>query len=135
MANPKRRMIVILTPVLLLATFLWYRQPAIGRPVGNAPTQTLYHGGLFNGTWDYLRDKDNLLLNQGECTQAFPALFDEIERAKRDRQSRPITFNELDSITPKNGYVRAMIYDQQVISYLTPRLVLVEFPLKPDVSP
>ncbi|KAJ5205844.1 Lipopolysaccharide-modifying protein [Penicillium cf. griseofulvum] len=114
MATTKRRIIVILTLILLLATFAWYRQPAIVRTVGNVPTPTLYYGRLFNGTWDYQRDKDNLLLNQGECAQAFPALFDEIDRAKRDRQSRPITLKEIDSITPRNGYIRAMIYDQQL---------------------
>ncbi|KXG52076.1 Lipopolysaccharide-modifying protein [Penicillium griseofulvum] len=86
MATTKRRIVVILTPILILAVFVWYRQP----------------------------DIDNLLLNHDECAQAFPALFDEIERAKRDRQSRPITLKEIDSITPRNGYIRAMIYDQQL---------------------
>lgn len=68
---------------------------------------------FFDGSWDYNRDKDNLLFNQGQCDQAFPGLFTEIERASADRK-RPITLKELDSITPRNGHVRAMIYDQQV---------------------
>lgn len=68
----------------------------------------------FDGTWDYHRDRDNLLLSQEQCDLAFPGLFADIERARASREGRPITLQELDSITPKNGYVRAMIYDQQV---------------------
>ncbi|KAJ5661706.1 CAZyme family GT90, partial [Penicillium maclennaniae] len=68
----------------------------------------------FDGVWNYERDRDNLLLTQGQCDQAFPDLFAEIDRASEARSLNPITIKELDSITPRNGYIRAMIYDQQV---------------------
>lgn len=57
-----------------------------------------------------------MLLSQGQCEQAFPDLFVEIERARdvRSSNSNPITIEELDSIKPRNGYIRAMIYDQQL---------------------
>lgn len=64
--------------------------------------------------WSYPRDRDNFLLTQDQCDAAFPELFVEIERARNERSSNPITFEEIDSIQPKNGYIRAMIYDQQV---------------------
>ncbi|KAJ5584434.1 Lipopolysaccharide-modifying protein [Penicillium hispanicum] len=114
LATTKRRTITILTSIFLLAAFFWYRQPVVVVRNVEVPTRKLDHGGLFNGTWDYQRDKDNLLLDQDQCAQAFPGLFDEIDRPKRDRQSRPISLKEIDSITPRNGYIRAMIYDQQL---------------------
>ncbi|KAJ6117908.1 Lipopolysaccharide-modifying protein [Penicillium sp. IBT 18751x] len=114
MATTKRRTLFILISFLLLAAFAWYRQSVTFHNVGDVPAPNSRYGGLYKEPWDYQRDKDNLLFDQGECDRAFPALFDEIERAKRDRQSRPITLEELESITPKNGYIRAMIYDQQL---------------------
>ncbi|KAJ5089541.1 hypothetical protein N7532_008225 [Penicillium argentinense] len=104
LATTKRRAIVILTSILLLAAYVWYRQPVTVRNVGNNVLgRKLHYGGLFNGTWDYQRDKDNLLLDQGECEQAFPALFDEIERAKRDRQSRDMDLSLYWFAQPQGG--------------------------------
>lgn len=54
------------------------------------------------------------MLNSAQCELAFPGLFEEIERPKRSRRRRKITQDEIDAIQPRNGYVRAMIYDQQV---------------------
>ncbi|KAF7717414.1 Glycosyl Transferase Family 90 protein [Penicillium ucsense] len=110
-----RRRTVVVTIIVLIATLVWWSQ----QPLPVIPSvDTVYpppvHDGPFDGSWDYMRDKDNLLLKQGECMQAFPGLFDEVERAKRDRQLHPITIQEIDSIQPRNGYVRAMIYDQQL---------------------
>lgn len=69
---------------------------------------------LFDGNWDYQRDRDNLMLTQDQCNQAFPDLYFEIDRARDDRKSRLISLKELDNIPARNGYIRAMIYDQQV---------------------
>jgi len=71
---------------------------------------------LFDGSWDYQRDRDNLMLTQDQCDQAFPDLYTEIDRARDDRKSRLISLKELDAIPARNGYIRAMIYDQQVKS-------------------
>lgn len=71
---------------------------------------------LFDGSWDYQRDRDNLMLTQVQCDQAFPDLYTEIDRARDDRKSRLISLKELDAIPARNGYIRAMIYDQQVKS-------------------
>lgn len=54
------------------------------------------------------------MLTQEQCTQAFPDLYSEIVRARDDRKSRLISIKELDNIPTRNGYIRAMIYDQQV---------------------
>lgn len=70
---------------------------------------------VFDGHWNSARDSNNLLLNNAQCEAAFPKLFDEVERAVNTRWGNHITSDELDAIDPKNGYVRAMIYDQEVI--------------------
>ncbi|KIV83011.1 hypothetical protein PV11_05072 [Exophiala sideris] len=80
-------------------------QPSIGRP-GSLKT--------FNGKWSYKRDADNLMLNSQQCEKAFPGLFEEVDRPVRDRSSSRITLDELDSLPRQNGYVRAMIYNQQL---------------------
>ncbi|KAJ5332256.1 CAZyme family GT90 [Penicillium brevicompactum] len=54
------------------------------------------------------------MLTQEQCTQAFPDLYSEIVRARDDRKSRLISIKELDNIPTRNGYIRAMIYDQQL---------------------
>lgn len=68
----------------------------------------------FNGTWDFRRDEKNYHLDDVECQEAFPGLFDEVDRAVEDRRDRTITFEEVESIPRINGYVRGMIYDQEV---------------------
>lgn len=79
------------------------------------PTRN-YHpnNGAFDGTWNFTRDARNLLLNHDQCDLAFPRLFQEIDRPVSNRRSRPITLKEIEGIQPMNGYIRAMIYDQQV---------------------
>ena len=70
--------------------------------------------GRFNGTWDFRRDEKNYRLDDAECQHAFPGLFEEVDRAVQDRRNKPITFEELESIPRINGYVRGMIYEQEV---------------------
>ncbi|KAJ5201986.1 CAZyme family GT90, partial [Penicillium cinerascens] len=84
------------------------------RRLGQPFSSTSHEKFQFDGAWNYERDRDNLLLTQGQCDQAFPDLFAEIDRASEARSLNPITIQELDSITPRNGYIRAMIYDQQL---------------------
>ena len=73
----------------------------------------------FNGTWNHTRDSDNMLLGLQQCEQAFPELFEEVERPVKKRMNSHITLDELDSIPQQNGYVRAMIYNQQVCIQLS----------------
>lgn len=68
----------------------------------------------FDGYWNFYRDRNNLMLDNAQCEVAFPSLFDEVKRAVEERRHKHVTVDELDSIVPKNGYVRAMIYDQEV---------------------
>ena len=68
----------------------------------------------FNGTWDFRRDEKNYQLDDVQCQQAFPGLFNEVDRAVKDRRDRTITLEELEGIPRINGYVRGMIYDQEV---------------------
>lgn len=100
--------------LLLLGLFVYWRPQPKVRVEGPSSFISQPAPHQFDGKWNYQRDRDNLLLTQGQCDQAFPDLFADIERASAARSAKPITIDELDSITPRNGYIRAMIYDQQV---------------------
>jgi hypothetical protein len=111
----KWRWTLVLTSIVLGLFLLFWSGAAPSIPssltveeVGAAGSQS------FDGVWDYGKHQNNLMLNTAQCERAFPGLFDEIERPKRDRQNQHFTLEELNSIVPRNGYVRAMIYDQQV---------------------
>lgn len=112
----KRPLLVALPCFLLVLGFFVYISPrprSRVQPVQTPLTQP--HGQhRFNGAWSYERDRDDLLLTQGQCDLAFPDLFADLERAGAARADRPITLREIDSVPPRNGYIRAMIYDQQV---------------------
>lgn len=59
------------------------------------------------------------MLDSQQCEQAFPGLFEEVERPMNDRMNSHITLDEINAVPQRNGYVRAMIYDQQVC-FLSP---------------
>ncbi|EEQ33050.1 hypothetical protein McanMca71_003766 [Microsporum canis] len=104
----------IIATVLLLAVVLlfWYQLRIYSKPT--PPANSPHHGGSSGSQWDRKRDGNTLIFNTQRCQSAFPGLFEEIDRAKRERTYRHISRNEIDSITPKNGYIRAMIYNQQL---------------------
>lgn len=113
----QQRSYLVVAPciLLLLGLFIYWRpQPAVRKQGLSSFISPPHAPHQFDGSWDYQRDRDNLLLTQDQCDQAFPNLFADIERASQARSANPITIEELDSITPRNGYIRAMIYDQQV---------------------
>lgn len=121
MLATKKRVVILLPCIFLVLGLYIYCQPAPPpRPLTHNgvldkfPAKTPNREHLFDGSWNYLRDRDNLMLTQDQCDQAFPDLYTEIDRARQDRRSRPITLKELDAIPARNGYIRAMIYDQQV---------------------
>lgn len=107
-----RRLLVLLPCTFFVLSLLFHYRPHQRERIfiPNVPHR---ESVAFDGMWDYERDKDNLLFNQGQCERAFPGFFAEIDRASADRK-HPITLKEIDSIKPRNGHVRAMIYDQQV---------------------
>lgn len=106
-----RQYLALAACTLFILGLLLYLRPY---PSSNSPSPKPITQTPLEGGWSYSRDRDNLLLTSGQCDAAFPELFVEIERAKKVRASKPITITELDSIQPKNGYIRAMIYDMQV---------------------
>lgn len=107
-----RRALVIsgLFTFALLALYISVHRTSLLPPGFGA----LGHKGRFDGTWNYKRDADNLMLDSKQCEQAFPGLFEEIERPVKDRMHSHITVHELDSVPKQNGFVRAMVYNQQV---------------------
>ncbi|OQE00421.1 hypothetical protein PENVUL_c052G09400 [Penicillium vulpinum] len=122
-----RQYLVLATCILFILGLLLYLRPyPSSNQFSKTKSTTSGNWGLsppspkpstevpLEGRWSYPRDRDNLLLTSDQCDAAFPELFVEIERAKKVRASKPITITELDSIQPKNGYVRAMIYDMQL---------------------
>jgi hypothetical protein len=112
----RQRPYLVIAPciLLILGLFVYWRPQPTVRNLGQHFMSQPHEKHRFDGAWNYERDRDNLLLTQEQCDQAFPDLFAEIDRASEARASNPISITELDSITPRNGYIRAMIYDQQV---------------------
>lgn len=106
-----RRPVIALT--FLVTTFFlvaWYRTADVQLyEIRSADKRT-----EFDGRWVHSRDRNNLLLDDAQCGVAFPRLFEEVDRAVNTRRGKRIEALELDAIQPKNGYVRAMIYDQEV---------------------
>ena len=70
----------------------------------------------FDGSWNPVRDSLNLLLNDDQCTEAFSGLFADINRAIKDRGGMQVSVAELERVPRINGYVRGMIYNQEVHS-------------------
>ena len=70
----------------------------------------------FDGNWNPARDSLNLLLNDDQCTEAFSSLFADINRAIEDRGGMQVSVAELERVPRINGYVRGMIYNQEVRS-------------------
>lgn len=68
----------------------------------------------FNGVWNFERDANNLLLSERQCDLAFPGLFKEVDRSVKHRKDNHVSLSEIDNIKISNGYVRGMIYNQQV---------------------
>lgn len=111
----RQRPLVALVPCMLLALALFvYHRPRPRVHPSRSPLSQPHSEHQFDGSWSYERDRNNLLLTQGQCDQAFPHLFADIDRARDARSTNRITLQELDSIPPRPGYIRAMIYDQQV---------------------
>jgi hypothetical protein len=109
-----RRPIVVIGAFFLTTLFVWYEtrsHPPFSLPATQGAAD---RRAGFDGAWNYMRDRNNLLLDREQCQQAFPGLFEEVDRAVGSRRHNHISVRELDSIKPKNGYVRAMIYDQEV---------------------
>lgn len=68
----------------------------------------------FTGKWNVSRDWMNFRLTNEECTEAFPGLYADIDRAILDRRGTKISLEELEQVPKINGYVRGMIYNQQL---------------------
>lgn len=114
----RRRSAIVFTSIFLLIVWFWNgAAPSDDASAGRARVDDFQTGSneTFDGEWAFHRDQHNLRLDATQCDRAFPGLFEEIERPWRDRRLRRITLNEMNSIEPRNGYVRAMIYDHQVI--------------------
>ena len=99
--------------------FLWFwinrhpEQPVFYPPP--RPVNSPEHD-VVKEDWDFVRDARNLLMTDARCDEAFPELFQEIDRAVQVRRNDHVTSKELDNIMKVKGYMRVMIYDQQVFS-------------------
>ncbi|KAH7389054.1 glycosyl transferase family 90-domain-containing protein [Cadophora sp. MPI-SDFR-AT-0126] len=109
----RRRRFPLLIFATLLFTSIFYNQKY--HPFAPPPRNAHPRGkGSFDGTWNYTRDARNLMLSESQCMQAFPDLYHEIDRAVEDRRSNHVTLKEIDEMPVDDGYIRAMIYDQQL---------------------
>ena len=103
----RRPVLLIGLAVTLILLFFWSRPQDVRRVLITEPRPQ------FSGSWDPSH-RNILVFTDDQCDEAFPKLFEEIERATLSRAHHRITKDELDRIEPKNGFIRAMIYDQQV---------------------
>ncbi|KAI9831932.1 MAG: hypothetical protein M1819_004654 [Sarea resinae] len=110
--------ILVLAFVLVALTYRLQSSSNPGAPAAAAPQfrnpKPFQPRQRFDGVWDYRRDARDLLLSPAECDAAFPGLFEEVERAVKDRMGKNITVEEVDAIPKRNGYVRAMVFDQEL---------------------
>jgi hypothetical protein len=104
-------LLAALTFTLSVLFYGYHYEPLKSRPRKPLPT---FSNGPFDGHWNFTRDARNLLMNDMQCSLAFPDLFKEIDRAVELRKENPITLKEIEAIRPIRGYNRAMIYDNQV---------------------
>ena len=66
-------------------------------------------------SWNFTRDRRQLVLNGPRCQRTFPGLFEEVDRIVGIQRANRITPETLDQIPRRNGYLRVMLYDQQVL--------------------
>ena len=60
--------------------------------------------GKFNGTWDAARDARNLLLTSTQCEQAFPGLFDELDKqVARTKKAGTVTRAYMAEVEATSG--------------------------------
>ena len=64
--------------------------------------------------WNYQRDGKRLVLEKQECEATFPGLYQEVDQQVEKYRYNKITAETLDAVEPRNGYIRAMLYDQEV---------------------
>ena len=114
MTSLRHRPYVVFSVSLLIIFVLFFQSRIHGSPA--LPIESRYspQPGTFDGTWNYKRDANNFLLTDAQCGVAFPGLYEEVERPIARRRRNHITFQEIDAIKPKNGYIRCLIYDHQV---------------------
>lgn len=102
-ALARRPLSLICAVLIFILLVLWYERH---------PDRS-YSLNVHHGHW-HPADRNKLVLTHEQCDAVFPRLFAEVERAIEHRKANCITLGELDQIEPKNGYVRAMIYDHEL---------------------
>lgn len=107
----RRRSVILSVCVFFFFILLLQLRSAHSDPSRDALSKSR---GTPDPLWQYPRDAKNYRLTGEECSKVFPGLFVDVDRAIRDRNGARITLEELESIPKRNGYVRAMIYDQEV---------------------
>lgn len=107
-------------PCLIFFVFIYLpsdRDSTLSVTWQNDTTDSMLSVTSQNGTmdsWDYKRDGKRLVITKGMYEQSFPGLYQHIDRMVEKRRNGKITQKMLDAIAHRNGYVRVMLYDQQV---------------------
>ena len=116
----RRRPLFIVALLCLFAGTLWVfssGSPIVEAPIRRPPVPTEGESPKKDLAWDVQRDWLNYRLTDEQCDTTFPRLFEELDKSRADRGNRKITLKELNSIPRKNGYVRGLVYEQQVCSH------------------
>lgn len=66
--------------------------------------------------WEFVVDRDgeNYGLSEEQCQIAFPKLFSEVDKSAAARQTKKISFKEVDNTVIEDGMVRALIHQGEV---------------------
>jgi len=111
LSTPHRWSLVLGAASFLAFLILTYRLTFPSKP----PTDVRGFDHLHT-TWNLTQERLRLTLNHDQCSLQFPRLYDDIDRAVRDTKGRngAITLQDLESVSKINGYVRGMVYDNEL---------------------
>lgn len=107
----RRRPVYVLSALCLIVVVLGLRQ---AYAQDDRPATRPLPGPVTDAAWNFARDGRRLVMGSTACQGAFPGLFGEVDRMVEKRRRDKITREELDKVDRRNGYLRVMLFDQEV---------------------
>ena len=105
-----------LYPLLVLGIFCFF---AVLRYQWSVRVGSQYWQKTLDPSWNHTFNPNSLLLDGPNCHSNFPGLFQEVDRMVIANRDNPITKETLDAVELRNGYIRGMLYDQEVWEHVS----------------
>lgn len=83
-------------------------------PSNDSPVTPVSLQSNLSISWNPEKDGKRLVMDTRHCENNFPGLYQELDRMIKKRLHDKITSKMLDAIERRNGYIRVMLYNQQV---------------------